>query len=90
MTQASQLSREAQKGTHLLADGSSYEGELAQGLPHGFGTQTFADENVYQEQFEKGLPHSHGIMRYKAVPKSTDTSGTGQMVCEWFWYIGNV
>jgi len=69
ITQASQLSREAQRGTHRLADGSSYEGELAQGLPHGFGTQTFADENVYQGQFVKGVPHGHGIMRYKAVPE---------------------
>ena len=68
LTQASQLSREAHKGTHQFTDGSSYEGELAQRVPDGFGTKTFADENIYQGQFEKGVAHGHGIMRYKAVP----------------------
>ena len=41
LNQSSQLSREAEKETRQFEDGSTYEGELALGVPNGFGTKTF-------------------------------------------------
>ena len=43
--EAENLSRQAEKETHQLDDGSSYEGELALGVPEGYGKRTFVNKS---------------------------------------------
>ena len=41
-------------------DGSSYEGEMKDGLPHGVGTRRWLDGKVYNGEFEQGEPLGAG------------------------------
>ena len=40
-SEADALSRAAIQGKNFLEDGSTYEGELVRGVPHGFGIKEF-------------------------------------------------
>jgi hypothetical protein len=52
------------RGTFKYADGSLYEGELVDGLPHGKGVLRFIDGGVYEGEFVDGDRHGLGIMKY--------------------------
>ena len=47
-------------GTYAYADGSRYEGQFADSLPHGQGEFYYADGNRYAGAFSHGIPHGQG------------------------------
>ena len=65
-SEADALSRAAIQGKNFLEDGSTYEGELVRGLPHGFGIKEFSNQDLYEGQFQNGKAHGHGTLRYKS------------------------
>ncbi|MEO1942908.1 MAG: caspase family protein [Candidatus Thioglobus sp.] len=76
-----------------LADGSSYEGQVKGGLPHGKGVQIYSNEvdnprffNRYEGEWKNGLPdgvgkahHSSGTY-YTGEWKDGDLHGQGSMI----------
>ena len=42
-------------------DGSSYVGDVSNGVPHGQGTYTFVNGEKYIGEYEDGLRHGQGI-----------------------------
>ena len=49
------------KGTYTNADGSSYEGEYAEGKKHGKGTYTYASGAVEVGCYEAGADVGQGV-----------------------------
>merc|ERR1712167_461969 len=53
------------KGVHYAADGSVYDGEFKDGLPHGKGRCTYLDRSFYDGMWECGRREgSNGHMEY--------------------------
>ncbi|NNE29462.1 MAG: peptidase C14 caspase catalytic subunit p20, partial [Saprospiraceae bacterium] len=51
-------------GTFTYRDGSSWEGELRDGKPHGLGTLFYATGNRYEGYWEHHAPHGEGTMYF--------------------------
>ena len=51
-------------GTLTFDDGSSYRGQIADGMMHGKGVLTFADGTRYTGDFEGGMMHGEGVLHY--------------------------
>ena len=81
-SEADALSRAAIQGKNFLEDGSTYEGELVRGLPHGFGIKEFSNQDLYEGQFQNGKAHGHGTLRYKSDVNLEKYVGLGRMVEE--------
>jgi len=48
------------EGSCTWSDGSSYEGEFKDGLPHGYGEQSWPDGSYYEGDFSEGFRHGKG------------------------------
>lgn len=42
-------------------NGKTYDGEVVDGVPHGFGRYTFADGSFYEGEFVNGKRHGEGV-----------------------------
>lgn len=73
-------------GTRILADGSTYRGELLNGKLHGRGNLVSQTQGVYEGDFEQGARHGRGDMRwpngdhYVGEFRSDKPTGQGVMV----------
>ena len=47
-----------------LDDGSSYEGQVVDGVPHGYGTMSYSKGDEYVGEFQNGNIHGRGTMSY--------------------------
>ena len=63
------------KETLHLPDGSTYIGEVSDGVPSGEGTCTFADGSEYVGQFDAGVAQGYGTITY---PEGVVFSGEGE------------
>ena len=72
---ARKTSSEENEGRYIFEDGSVYEGELAVGLPDGFGTLEYVSGNIFLGQFKEGLANGYGTMRYKEDDQLEKYSG---------------
>ena len=51
-------------GTKTYDDGSTYVGDLVDGLPHGIGTFTWANGNIYEGEWMAGQIHGAGTFTF--------------------------
>ena len=61
-----------------LPDGSIYQGEVKDGLPHGKGTQTFPDRRKYTGEFVNGQRDGQGIYTWPNEEQHTGTFKNGE------------
>ena len=64
----------SQPSSITLQDGSTYNGEIRDGKPHGKGTLTYTASNPsgykqYEGDFAGGVPHGEGIMLWRTNAK---------------------
>ena len=59
-------------------DGSTYEGEIKDGVPHGKGSLVWADGDTYTGEFEAGVRYGHGIYVFADGTKYTGGFVDGQ------------
>lgn len=45
-------------------DGSHYEGETRNGVPHGQGVKTWPDGRLYEGEWSEGLMHGQGVLAH--------------------------
>lgn len=72
-------------GTCLFEDGSHYEGQWADGQPHGTGRQVTAAGDMYDGQWRAGKRHGLGACRYENGEAYTGGAFTAERedVCVW-------
>lgn len=65
VSEGEMLQERAKSGEQQLEDGSTYQGELIKGEPHGYGKREFQNGDLFEGQFQKGRAHGHGTYRFK-------------------------
>ena len=63
--------------TETYADGSTYTGELKDGLRHGQGTMTEANGTKYAGEWKDGFPHGKA---WRRLPMAARTPASGRTV----------
>ena len=54
------------KGTLKIEDRSKvYEGELKEGVIHGFGLMRYSDRRIYEGEFKNGLRQGYGYYSWE-------------------------
>lgn len=74
---------DAPKNSHKLPDGSTYEGEMKEGKPHGKGTRVFPEGHQYYKyegQFVEGLMEGEGNLDLRNGCSHVGTFKNDQMV----------
>lgn len=65
MTEVATLENDAQKtGTLTFSNGDQYEGDVADGQPHGQGIKYHSSGSRYEGEFAHGLMHGQGVYHF--------------------------